>query len=59
MAKKNNPQDEQIEEMLHKVLGRYQEILFKAANAKKDEDVYAYKERFINSNILLLNYYTI
>lgn len=49
MAKKNNPQDEQIEEMLHKVLGRYQEILFKAANAKKDEDVYAYKERFIKA----------
>ena len=47
MAKKNNPQDKQIEEMLHKVLGRYQEILFKAANAKKDEDLYAYKERFI------------
>ena len=46
MAKKNNPQDTQIEEMLHRVLGRYQEILFKASNAKQDEDVNAYKTRF-------------
>ena len=49
MAKKNNPQDEQIEEMLHKVLGRYQEILFKAANAQKDEDLYSYKQRFLRT----------
>lgn len=49
MAKKNNPQDEKIEEMLHKVLGRYQEILFKAANAKKGEDVYGYEQRFFRT----------
>ena len=49
MAKKNNPQDEQIEEMLHRVLGRYQEILFKAANAQKDEDLYSYKQRFLRT----------
>ena len=49
MAKKNNPQDEKIEEMLHKVLGRYQEILFKAANAKKDEDIFEYKKRFLKA----------
>lgn len=49
MAKKNNPQDEQIEEMLHRVLGQYQEILFKAANAKKDEDLYSYEQRFLRT----------
>lgn len=49
MAKKNNPQDEQIEEMLHRVLGQYQEILFKAANAQKDEDLYSYKQRFLRT----------
>ena len=49
MAKKNNPQDEQMEEMLHKVLGRYQEILFKVANSKKDEDVYGYTQRFFST----------
>lgn len=49
MAKKNNPQDEQIEEMLHRVLGRYQEILFKAANDRKDEDLYSYKQRFLRT----------
>lgn len=49
MAKRNNPQDEQIEEMLHKVLGRYQEILFKAANSKKGEDLYGYQERFFRA----------
>ncbi len=50
MKKKTNSQDqkkdEQVEEMLHKALGRYQEILFKAANSKKDEDVNSYKKRF-------------
>ena len=49
MAKKNNPQDEQIEEMLHRVLGQYQEILFKAANAQKDEDLYSYEQRFLRT----------
>lgn len=49
MAKKNNPQDEKIEEMLHRVLGQYQEILFKAANAKKDEDLYSYEQRFLRT----------
>ena len=49
MAKKNNPQDEQIEEMLHRVLGQYQAILFKAANAKKDEDLYSYEQRFLRT----------
>ena len=49
MTKKNNPQDDKIEEMLHKVLGRYQDLLFKAANAKKDEDVYSYEQRFFRT----------
>lgn len=49
MAKKSNPQDEKIEELFHKVLGRYQEILFKVANSKRNEDVYGYKERFFRS----------
>ncbi len=49
MAKKNNLQDEQIEEMLHRVLGQYQEILFKAANAQKDEDLYSYEQRFLRT----------
>ena len=49
MTKKNNPKDDKIEEVLHKVLGQYQEILFKAANSKKDEDVNAYKERFFQT----------
>lgn len=49
MSKKNNPQDDKIEEMLHKVLGRYQELLFKAANTKKDEDIYSYEQRFLHA----------
>lgn len=49
MAKKSNSQDEKIEEMLHKALGRYQELLFKAANDKKDEDVYGYQQRFLRA----------
>ena len=49
MAKKSNPQDEKIEEMLHKALGRYQELLFKAANDKKDEDLYSYEQRFLRT----------
>ncbi len=49
MAKKNNPQDEQAEKMLHNALGRYQEMLFKAANTPQSESVYQYRARFINA----------
>ena len=49
MTKKNNPQDEKIEEMFQKVLGRYQELLFKVANTKKDEDLYSYEQRFLRA----------
>lgn len=49
MSKKNNPKDEKIEEMLHRALGRYQELLFQAANAKKDESLYGYQQRFFKT----------
>lgn len=49
MSKKNNSQDEKIEEMLHRALGRYQELLFQAANAKKDESLYGYQQRFFKT----------
>ncbi len=49
MAKKNNPQDEQAEKMLHNALGRYQEMLFKAANTPQTENAYQYRARFINA----------
>ena len=49
MSKKNNSQDEKIEEMLHRALGRYQELLFQAANVKKDESLYGYQQRFFKT----------
>ncbi len=44
---KKDKYDEEVERMLHKVLGRYHDILFQAANTKKDEDVNGFRERFI------------
>lgn len=49
MAKKNNSHDERVEELLRKALGRYQEILFKAANTKQNEDLYGFKRRFFQT----------
>ena len=49
MAKKNNQQDEQVQEMLDKALGRYRELLLKVANSKKDETTFAYEQRFFTA----------
>ncbi len=48
MAQKRSSDDD-VERMLHETIGRYQEILFKAANTKRGESWAHYQKRFFQA----------